>query len=383
MTDQLTKSGSHADYAQDTTSDQGKPPPSAGTTPRSRLGRSASWKPVDLSPYLDGTYEPPVPSVGVHRTDGLHFLYPGKHHEILGETESGKTWFCLMAALAEMRKGNKVVYIHFEECDPGSTIERLKALGATNEELLAQFLFVGPVEKCNSQSVQALADESPSLVVLDGVNEAMGVHGWDIYGPTGYTQYKMAVVRPFLSVGASTLEADHVTKAKEGRGNNAFGTVHKGNSIDGCRISLENAVPFGRNRIGKSKVSVTKDRPGYLRMHGSSQKMNGSKSYMGMLLVDDTQDTLKATLTAVELETDSNGHENADATKVLEVLRAAPDCQIGSTSKIREALKEKYDVGMQNQRLVDALKELVGVGTIQEIKGRNGAAGYKVLNQAN
>src|SRR5690349_6758779 len=97
--DNITGNGSQP---QTTTSDQVSTPPQSKRLQLIRPDLRESWKPADLGPYLDGTYEVPTPSVGLHRTDGLHFLYPGKHHEILGETESGKTWFCLIAVLAEI-----------------------------------------------------------------------------------------------------------------------------------------------------------------------------------------------------------------------------------------------------------------------------------------
>ena len=65
----------------------------------------------------------PAPTVAVH--------LPGREHAVLGETESGKTWFALGCVVAELTVGHRVVYIHYEEADPGSTIERLQLLGVT------------------------------------------------------------------------------------------------------------------------------------------------------------------------------------------------------------------------------------------------------------
>jgi hypothetical protein len=61
---------------------------------------TSSWRPVDLTSVLDGTWQPPVPSVG-RRSDGLGLFYQGKTHTVVSETEAGKTWFALAAAIHE------------------------------------------------------------------------------------------------------------------------------------------------------------------------------------------------------------------------------------------------------------------------------------------
>jgi hypothetical protein len=83
-----------------------------------------------------GEHVTPEPTVGVARTDGLRLLYPGKEHAVIGEMESGKSWLALACVAAEIVRGNRVVYVHFEEADPGDTIERLRALGVRDDEIL-------------------------------------------------------------------------------------------------------------------------------------------------------------------------------------------------------------------------------------------------------
>lgn len=90
-----------------------------------------SWTPVGLGPYLRGEITRAEPTIGIIRTDGLRFLYPAKEHTCIGEMESGKSWFALGCAAAEINAGNHVVYIHFEEVDPADTVERLILLGCS------------------------------------------------------------------------------------------------------------------------------------------------------------------------------------------------------------------------------------------------------------
>ena len=136
-----------------------------------------TWEAQDLSPWLDGTVVTPVPDMGMARSDGVRFLYPGKEHAVLGETESGKTWFALGCVVAELLAGNTVLYFHYEEGDPGSTIERLQLLGVDKRTIATQLRFVGPNRPPNDQWIFALMYPVPTLVVHDGINEAMALMG--------------------------------------------------------------------------------------------------------------------------------------------------------------------------------------------------------------
>ena len=90
-----------------------------------------TWEPVDLGPYLRGEVERPQPSLGIARSDGLCLIYPGREHAVLGETESGKTWFASGCVAAELIAGNRVLYVHYEESDPASTLEKLRSSAST------------------------------------------------------------------------------------------------------------------------------------------------------------------------------------------------------------------------------------------------------------
>jgi len=144
-----------------------------------------SWAPIDLGPHLRGEIKPMEPSIGVSRTDGLRLLYSGKEHTVIGEMESGKSWFCLACVAAELAADRHVVYIHFEESEPSDTLGRLIALGCRDQDLLTLLRFVGPERRVTRADLAALLDPPPSLVILDGVNEAMALHGWGIRDEDG------------------------------------------------------------------------------------------------------------------------------------------------------------------------------------------------------
>jgi hypothetical protein len=150
------------------------------------------------------------------------------------------------------------------------------------------FTFVGPAEPVDPWALAVLLDPPPSLVVLDGVNEAMSLHRLNPREEDGVALFRARLVKPCTAAGAAVLSADHVVKDRERRDRTPIGSVHKGNGLTGSLIYLDNVAPFGRGERGCSHVYVTKDRPGYLRRHGRPGRTPG-RTFMGSLVVDDTR----------------------------------------------------------------------------------------------
>jgi hypothetical protein len=233
-------------------------------------GASASWRPKDLTTILDGTYEAPQPTVGM-RGDGIGLFYPGRVHSAVGESEGGKTWFALLAALCELRVGNNVVYLDFEDDAPG-VVGRLLALGADPAMIRDHFAYIRPEGPMDEQwgkedLGQALGDLRPTFVPVDGVTEGMALHGMELKDNTDVAKFGRMLLRPIAETGAAVVTLDHVTKDRENRGRYAIGGVHKLNGLNGAMYVLENRTPFGVGVTGKSTVRIAKDRPGQLRRH--------------------------------------------------------------------------------------------------------------------
>lgn len=345
-----------------------------------------SWAPIDLGPYLRGEVVRPEPSVGLARTDGLRLLYPGKEHMVIGEMESGKSWYALGCAMVELLAGRHVLYVHFEEADPGDTIDRLRALGVGSADILALFRFVGPERPVSPAALAALLDTAPSLVVLDGVNEAMSLHAQGIMDPDGSAAYRRRLVKPCTRAGAAVLSCDHVSKDPERRGRGPIGSVHKGNGLSGSLIVLDNADPFGRGARGRSHVFVTKDRPGHLRRHGRPGKERG-KTYLGELVVDDTQavspDLLLRFYAPRQNEGDADGDGEAlppghvSAEEILQevlatVEKIAADGHEPTVRKIRAA------ASFRSATVDTALERLVMAGALTESVGARNARVFTV-----
>lgn len=331
----------------------------------------ASWRAVDLEPYLAGARTRPEPTVGLSRADGLRMLYGGKEHTVIGEMESGKSWFALGCVAAELNKGNRVLYVHAEEADPLDTVERLRALGVTDDAIILDlFTFVGPNEPVDPYALEVLLNPPPetgrmsgvypSLVVLDGVNELMSMNGHGIRDEDGVAAFRRHIVKPCTAVGAAVLSCDHVVKDRERRGRDPLGSIHKGNGITGSLILLENASPFGRGERGCSHVFVTKDRPGFLRRNGRPGKLPG-KTYMGSLIVDDTRTMVSyLDLTFVEPpdEDKADGpkrtRDEQDDDAVLQVVATIADN--GRQPSLRTVRAKA--AGMSNSRIDNALTRL-------------------------
>ena len=210
--------------------------------------------------------------IGYRSLDGLRLIYPGREHAVIGETESGKTWFALGCVAAELVAGNHVVYIHYEEGNPGSTIERLQLLGVDAAMITQLLRFVAPRRPAQADWINALLDPGtdpgrPGRRQRGNVSARRGHHGrrWRCDVPA---QARDA----FLRAGAASIACDHLLKDRDARCRDAHGSVHKGNALNGARILLENVEPFGHGLRGVSYVFVTKDRPGYLRANGQPTK---------------------------------------------------------------------------------------------------------------
>jgi hypothetical protein len=213
------------------------------------------------------------------------------------------------------------------------------------------------------------------LVVLDGVNEAMSLHGMGIREEDGAADFRRRLVKPFTRVGAATLSADHVVKDPERRGRGPLGSVHKGNGLSGSLILLENAEPFGRGVKGRSHVYVTKDRPGHLRRHGRPDKKVPGKTFMGELTVDDTRTFrpwLELTLWAPAEETREYKDPGVDE-QILAVVRDL--VRRGQAANVRNV---RAEAGMASTRVGDALTRLALAGALVESDGPRGSKIYNL-----
>lgn len=258
------------------------PPPSRSndhTVPPDDDGEDhTTYWPVDLAKLFSAGYEPQQPEF-LTRTDGQPLMYRGKCHACNGEGESGKSWFMLIACLQAIRQGEHVLYLDYEDV-AATTVTRLLALGATPEEVLGQLHYMEPLEATFTRTASGIkytaahADlhtimdrYQPSLVIIDGVTEAMWKHMLDPDKNGEFTIFHDNFTKPLARLGAATGYIDHVVKDKEARGKYAIGGVHKYNAMDGAVYSFHPLTSFGVGQHGSTRIKLEKDRPGQLRQH--------------------------------------------------------------------------------------------------------------------
>jgi hypothetical protein len=185
------------------------------------------------------------------------------------------------------------VFVDFED-DEGGVVGRALALGAPVDALRDRFAYLRPEEPIGALGnqgdlEQALGDLKPSLAILDGVTEAMTMHGLNPLDNKDAATFGRLVPRYIAQSGPATVCLDHVTKSPDGRGRYALGAVHKLNGLNGAAYLLDNRVPFGIGLTGRSTVLIAKDRPGQLRRHGV--RTSGERHWFGDLTLQSHDET--------------------------------------------------------------------------------------------
>lgn len=234
---------------------------------------TTTWSPVDLDAALDGQSLDPPPEM-LTRSDGINLFYTGGIHTVSGESESGKTWFCLLGAVQLMSIGMQVVFIDFED-RAERVIGRLRTLGATADQIRAGFRYIRPDRPLNTVGQHELAPhlEHAMLVIIDGVTEAMTVHGFDLNSNEDAAKFFGLLPRWIADHGPAVAMIDHVVKDKEKQGRYALGAQHKLAGIDAAAYTVKVITAFGRGKRGMARIDVAKDRPGHVREYATGDRI--------------------------------------------------------------------------------------------------------------
>jgi AAA domain len=228
-----------------------------------RREKRSDWQPVDLVPILTGEVVEPAPSI-LRRTDGVGLIYPAKVNSLYAEPEGIKTWLALAACYEQIVLGEPVLFLDFEDTPTGIT-ERLRDLGATAEQIARLFVYIRPESPATPEIVNDLPGIGATLTILDGVTEAMTLQGLEIGDNSDVARFVELLPRPLARMGTAVWMLDHVVKDRNGRGRYAIGAQHKLAGLSGAAYLTEVVAPFGRGMTGLSRLTVTKDRPGYVR----------------------------------------------------------------------------------------------------------------------
>jgi hypothetical protein len=321
-------------------------------------GSENSWEPIQLTPFLDGSPQMPTPTV-LRRTDGEALFYSKEVHTLAGESGVGKGWIALEAASQEIRKGRRVVYIDFED-GPASITARLRAIGVDLSDIASNFAYVRPEVPLTTSDATATLDHTldtlmPRLVVIDGVTEAMQLHGLDPNNNPDAAKFLMMFPRRIADhpCEPAVVLIDHVTKERDRKARYALGAQHK-RAGSAVTYMVEAKRPIERGRDdGLVRISVAKDRHGAVQRFGAGSSMPKPVAEMHVAA-------------------------NSDGTRVTIRLEPSGSTSSASSTRIRDSIHRYLNdhPGASQNRIVDdvagntaakrrTLSEMIGKGEIR------------------
>lgn len=217
-----------------------------------------SWHPLDLVTL--GATPPEPPAIG-----GL--IYVGLRHVVSGEFDSGKSWLLLAIAASELQAGHGVVWVDDDDMGPNAILERLRSFGLSDALIAERFAYLRPVEPLSDPAladVLALIEKrAVRLIVFDAFNATLSLHDCDPNSSREVQGFFRRVVKPLSESGAAIVFPDHVVKQREARGRYSYGSERKQTGVE-VHLGLSLIDPFGRGRTGRAKITVHKDRAGFL-----------------------------------------------------------------------------------------------------------------------
>lgn len=228
---------------------------------------TTTWEPLPLDDVLAGRELDQAPTL-MPRTDGHCLIYTGAVHALSGEPGSGKTWIALHAAKHELEQGNRVTVVDFED-RASRVIGRLLGIGAKPDHIRGQFAYIRPHrpldDTAKAQLTQAITGST--LVILDGVTEAMSLHGLDLSSNPDVATFYTLLPRWIADHGPAVILIDHVVKDTDKQGRWAIGGQHKLAGLDGVAYLVKTVEPFGRGKKGIARIIIAKDRAGFVEEH--------------------------------------------------------------------------------------------------------------------
>lgn len=301
------------------------------------------YKRVDLSQALAKGIEKPVLL--------NELLYQGGLHSIAGAPDCGKTTLAAWWALQELRRGNTVAFFD-EEGGADIITEKFQSLGASPADLANIAYFPFPGKSWTDEEVDSLldlmGDISPTVVLWDSSAAFLARAGLDENRATDVTNWWSRVMTPIArDYKAAVLVVDHDTKSSE-QSRYARGSGAKLGALD-VQIKVIMARPFTRDQDGLLRVTVTKDRRGWLHRYWKVEM-----STNGRIIPSFSHD-----------EPDAEIPEGPPARKkIYEVLDDVPK----GYKAIVDAINERYGHFLARATVSTELNELLREGRVDSIE---------------
>ena len=338
--------------------------------------RPSSWSPVDLEPYLTGKLTVPDPEV-CRRNDGACLMYRGRVNMLFGSSESAKSWIAMAICLQEIEAGGRALYLDFED-EPVQTLNRLRLLGAVDDDLRAQFSYIrpeGPLadmqrnkwgkdqptksgEFAQDQFDMALQSLDPDIIVADGMTALYGLHGLDANDAVS-TDVITSWLKRLTRNGRSTvIIIDHQAKSAE-KGSMPIGSQHKVAMVQGTLLQVWPIKQPMPGDVGEMELVVLKDRPGQVRAHSQKTGGRGKAQVAGVVTLDSRTEGRSSLVITPPRRTPSGGGGvlNADGEDVSEVERRV-ELDFTDMSKMMEKIAQRQD---DEDTLIGAFRGEVGI----------------------
>jgi hypothetical protein len=229
-----------------------------GASPRPLQSEGGhSWQPLNIVKLAS---KPP------HAPEIAGLFYKGKRHNLAGESEAAKTWLAAAAAADELKEGRGVVWVDGDLVGDSDLLERLRSFDVPDKMIASHFLYFapeGPVGDSAAELARPLLAHGGRLAVLDGWNALLYLHGCDPDKGVGIEAFMRRVANPLRDAGAAVVMTDNVTKSREARGSWAIGSERKKSAVE-VQLGMTKIEPLSRGQTGKFKLTVHKDRPGFL-----------------------------------------------------------------------------------------------------------------------
>jgi hypothetical protein len=337
----------------------------------------SSWAPIDLSGVIAGEQSGVTPTL-FERTDGVCLLYPGLTHSIHGEAESGKSLIIQAECARLIAEGQRVLYLDFES-DQTSVVDRLLQLGADKQAVADHFHYLRPeVSPASSvaerQAWEAILGTEYTLVVIDGVTEALTVFGRGSLDNDDIAAWSREVPRRIADrTGAAVVIIDHVVKDRTRQNRFAIGGQAKMAALTGAAYTVDVLQSLGVGMRGAVGLRIAKDRPGQVRnLCGAYRK--GDRTQMAARIVfDSTTDQTVVTVEPWDTHTPqactgADFRPTALMQRVSRVMEAAAE-PMTKTSAVAAA-------GGKKQAALHAFDVLVEEGYLAVNSERRGHAVY-------
>lgn len=230
---------------------------------------------VDVAGILSGDFQPPQTTVGGRRSDATPLLYAGAVNVLLGAPEAGKTLVAGAMAADEMFSHGRVLWIDLDHNGAGPLLSRFRSFGIDADDLcdLSRFRLAVPDDSTALLDIVADAQTwQPTLAVVDSIGELLPMFGANSNNADEYTTVNRAVLTALASVGAGVLAIDHEAKSTDSAAYGATGTMAKKRAVDGALLRVTNVRPFRPGHGGEARLSIVKDRHGYLRSLADNER---------------------------------------------------------------------------------------------------------------